>query len=116
MGHHRQLDAIAAVDPNLIALPAIYLIGTNRDVGHAQRRCQQRAISASSIRIAVAYGDQDHHYGMQRWTLMSRQLRRSPYARYERELNGLQLVGSTAAEDGSVLLTTCKWNWSLRRS
>lgn len=115
MNHHRQLEAIAAEDPRLAFLPAIQLVGTPRDSGHAQRRCQQRAISAAKIRIALGYGRHDHHHGMQRWTLLSRQLRRSPYARYERELTGLQLVGCTAPQDGSVLLKTCKWNWALRR-
>lgn len=115
MNHHRQLDVLAAADPNLTALPEILLVGTARDAGHAQRRSQQRAISAAKIRIALGYGRHDHHHGMQRWTLLSRQLRRSPYARYERELTGLQLVGSTAPQDGSVLIKTCKWNWNLRR-
>jgi hypothetical protein len=116
MSHHRQLDALAAADPNLHALPAIHMGGTDRDAGHAQRRCQQRAISAAKIRIALAYGQQETTHGLQRWTLLSRQLRRSPYARYERELTGLQLVGHTAPQDGSVLLKTCKWNWALRRA
>ncbi|MDM7954746.1 MAG: hypothetical protein QUV07_16230 [Cyanobium sp. CZS 25K] len=116
MNHLRQLDDLAAADPKVILLPTIRLVGTHRDAGHAQRRCQQRAISATKIRIALAYGRHDHHHGMQRWTLLSRQLRRSPYARYERELTGLQLVGSPDPQGGSILLKTCKWNWALRRS
>ncbi|WP_159818053.1 hypothetical protein [Cyanobium sp. Copco_Reservoir_LC18] len=115
MNHHRQLDVLAAADPNLIVLPAIHLVGTDRDAGHAQRRCQQRAISATKIRIALAYGRQEASHGLQRWTLLSRQVRRSPYARYERELTGLQLVGSPDTLDGTVCLKTCKWNWALRR-
>ena len=115
MNHLHHLAVLAAADPNLTVLPTFHLVGPDRDAGRAQRRCQQRASSTAKIRIALAYGRHDHHHGMQRWTLLSRQLRRSPYARYERELTGLQLVGSTAPQDGSVLLKTCKWNWALRR-
>jgi len=115
MDHNRRLEAIASADPLLHDLPEIHLGGTASDRGHARRRCQQRGISYTKLRIALAYGHHDHHHGMQRWTLLGRRLRSTSYARYERELEGLQLVGSIRPFDGSVLLKTCKWNWALRR-
>jgi hypothetical protein len=115
MNNHRQLEAIAAVDPCLASLPEIQLAGTRQDDGHALRRCQQRAISRTKLRIAVAYGREDHHYGQQRWTLLSRALQRSPYARFCRELEGLQLIGSADPTDGALHLKTCKWVWEMRR-
>jgi hypothetical protein len=116
MDHNRRLEVIASADPLLSVLPEIQLGGTASDGGHARRRCQQRGISQTKLRIALAYGLHDYHHGLQRWTLLGRRLRRTPYARFERELEGLQLVGSTRPRDGAVLLKTCKWNWDLRRA
>ncbi|WP_216923281.1 DUF4258 domain-containing protein [Synechococcus sp. CCAP 1479/9] len=115
MNHHRQLEAIAAEDPLLTILPTIQLAGTHRDAGHAQRRIQQRGISRTKLRIALAYGRHDHHHGQQRWTLLGRSLLRSPYARFCRELEGLQLIGAFDAQDGALQLKTCKWVWAMRR-
>lgn len=69
----------------------------------------------AKVRIALTYGNKDHHHGVQRWTLLGRRLRRSPYARFVKELEGLQLIGHQNPTDGSVVLKTCKWNWSMRR-
>lgn len=113
--HHHHLDDIAADDPRLKDSPSILMRGTRTDRSHAQRRAQQRAISTAMIRIALAYGHLDHHHGIKRWTLLSKQLRRSPYARYERELRGLQLIGQQATADSPVELRTCKWNYALRK-
>jgi hypothetical protein len=115
MKHHRQLAAIAADDPCLASLPPIQLAGTCRDAGHAQRRCQQRGISHTKLRIALAYGRHDHHHGQQRWTLLGRSLLRSPYARFCNELEGLQLIGGVDPQDGALQLKTCKWVWAMRR-
>lgn len=109
------LNAIAASDARLQSGPRFVLMGTSRDHAHAQRRAQQRAISTAMIRIALVYGRQEHHCGARRWTLLSKQLRCSPYARYEQELRGLQLVGQQPSADGPVELKTCKWNYTLRR-
>ena len=115
MNDHCGLEAIAATDPCLALLPEIQLAGTRQDAGHALRRCQQRAISPTKVRIAVAYGREDHHNGHQRWTLLSRALQHSPYARYCRELEGLQLIGCADPNDGALRLKTCKWVWAMRR-
>ena len=130
MDHNRHLQALASCDPRLGSLPLIRLGGTAMDHSHAARRAQQRGISATKLRIALAYGIHEHHLGLERWTLYGRRLRRTPYARYLRELEGLQLVGTTLtdgllagralavspeAANGIVLLRTCKWNWALRR-
>jgi len=115
MNHHRQLETIASTDPVLASLPDIDLRGTARDDAHARRRCQQRGISLTKLRIALAYGRHEHHHGQQRWTLLSRRLRCSPYARFEGELQGLQLVGTPDPEQGTLRLKTCKWVWAMRR-
>ncbi|MEB3331387.1 MAG: hypothetical protein VKI83_02690 [Synechococcaceae cyanobacterium] len=115
MDHNRHLVSIASADPRLHVLPRILLVGTVSDGNHARRRAQQRAISATKLRIALAYGRRDHHCGRQRWTLLGRFLRHSPYARYARELEGLQLIGRAAPEQGVVWINTCKWNWAMRR-
>ena len=115
----QRLDHLAATDPQLRHAPRVLLIGTPSDANHAERRCQQRGISLTKIRIALTYGRHDNHHSVERWTLISRELRRSPYARYEQDLNGLQLVGRRvrSLNDGGevVLLKTCKWNYGLRR-
>lgn len=115
MSNHRQLEAIAASDPCLDSLPVLLLAGPRSDTAHALRRCQQRGISLTKLRIAFAYGHWDEHYGMQRWTLRRRDLQRSPYSRFQRELEGLQLVGSHVRDRGAVRLKTCKWVRALRR-
>lgn len=116
---HQHLDHLAASDPRLQEIPRVVLAGTASDAHHAQRRSQQRAISLTKIRIALAYGHHEIHHHLERWTLLSRQLRRSPYARFEHDLNGLQLIGRQRLSpyDGSavVQLKTCKWNYRLRR-
>lgn len=115
MNHHRHLSLLAAADPRLADLPTIRMGGTERDAAHAHRRCQQRAISLTKLRIALAYGRIDHHHGLKRWTLLGRQLSSSPYARFQRELEGLQLVGALNPEQGLVQIKTCKWVWAMRR-
>lgn len=116
---HQHLDRIAAMDPRLQATPDVELVGTRHDPGHAQRRCQQRGISLTKIRIALAYGRHEIHHNNDRWTLLSRQLRLTPYARYESELTGLQLIGRRVSHDADsnaiVQLKTCKWSYRLRR-
>ena len=82
--------------------------GTERDKGHAKRRCQQRAISLTKLRIALAYGRPDHHHGQRRWTLLGRALRNSPYALFQRELEGLQLVGTPDRQQDVIQIKTCK--------
>ena len=113
------LDLLAARDPLLQHSPELQLLGTRHDPSHAQRRCQQRGISRIKIRIALAYGRHENHHGWERWTLLSRQLRRTPYARFAHDLHGLQLIGRrlSSGADGSavVQLKTCKWNFRLRR-
>jgi len=115
----QRLHLLAARDPLLQHTPGVLLLGTRHDPSHAQRRCQQRGISITKIRIALAYGRHEIHHQLERWTLLSRQLRRSPYARFAGELNGLQLVGRRLIHpaDGNavVQLKTCKWNFRLRR-
>lgn len=115
MNHHRQLEAIAAADPCLAALPEIQLAGTSGDAAHARRRCQQRAITLTKMRIALAYGRRDHHHGQKRWTLLARRLRDSPYARFEGELEGLQLIGTPDPDVHALRIKTCKWVWAMRR-
>jgi hypothetical protein len=117
---HQRLDRLAATDPRLQLTPQVLLLGTLNDPRHAQRRCQQRAISLTKIRIALTYGRRENNHGWERWTLLSRQLRGTPYARFEHDLHGLQLIGrrfSRPGVDGSavVQLKTCKWNYNLRR-
>ncbi|MGB5134456.1 MAG: hypothetical protein WBN89_04705 [Prochlorococcaceae cyanobacterium] len=116
---HQRLDHLAATDPCLQHTPEVLLLGTRDDPCHAQRRCQQRAISITKIRIALTYGRRGINHGWERWTLLSRQLRDTPYARFEHDLNGLQLIGRrlSPGADGSavVQLKTCKWNYRLRR-
>jgi len=116
---HQHLALIASKDPQLQATPEVVLVGTRYDPGHAQRRCQQRGISLTKIRIALAYGRHEMHHNDERWTLLSRQLRLTPYARYERELTGLQLIGRCVSLDANsnavVQLKTCKWSYRLRR-
>lgn len=116
---HSPLDLLAANDPHLELCPEVELVGTRCDHSHAQRRCQQRGISLTKIRIALAYGDHENHHHHERWTLLARQLNDSPYGRFARELNGLQLVGRSLIdpEQGMpvVRLKTCKWNFRLRR-
>lgn len=113
------LDLLAASDPLLQHTPELQLLGTRHDPSHAQRRCQQRAISLTKIRIALAYGRCENNNGWQRWTLLSSQLRGTPYARFAHDLNGLQLIGRRlspgAAGSTVVQLKTCKWNFRLRR-
>lgn len=115
---HQRLDLLAATDPRLQHTPQVLLLGTRDDSSHAQRRCQQRGISLTKIRIALTYGRHENNHGWERWTLLSRKLRRTPYARFEHELNGLQLIGRqlSPGADGSavVQLKTCKWNYGLR--
>lgn len=115
----RHLDLLATTDPLLLRAPRVLLLGTGHDPCHAQRRCQQRAISLTKIRIALTYGRCENNHGWQRWTLLSRQLRGTPYARFEQGLHGLQLLGRClrSGADGTavVQLKTCKWNYSLRR-
>lgn len=88
---HQHLDHLVASDPRLQEIP----------------------------RVVLAYGYHEIHHHLERWTLLSRQLRRSPYARFEHDLNGLQLIGRQRLSpyDGSavVQLKTCKWNYRLRR-
>ena len=115
MNHHRHLALLAATDPRLTSLPEIRMGGTTRDSAHAHRRCQQRAISLTKLRIALAYGRPDHHHGQKRWTLLGRALRNSPYALFQRELEGLQLVGSTDPQQDVIQIKTCKWVWAMRR-
>ena len=116
---HRCLDRIAAADPNLEQAPEVLLSGTRQDQHHAERRCQQRGISLTKIRIALAYGRHDVHHHLERWTLAARDLKQSPYSRFEHDLNGLQLIGRSLdpEEDGTaiVAIKTCKWNYRLRR-
>ena len=116
---HQRLDLLAATDRRLEQSPDVLLLGTRNDPSHAERRCQQRGISLTKIRIALAYGRCEIHHHLARWTLVSRQLRRSPYARFEHDLNGLQLIGrfhpSALGGRGMVQLKTCKWNYHLRR-
>ena len=116
---HQHLDLLAAKDPQLQESPEVEMVGTRHDPGHAQRRCQQRGISITKIRIALAYGHHEFHHNDERWTLLSRQLRLTPYARYENELTGLQLIGRCVSPDTDsntvVQLKTCKWNYRLRR-
>ncbi|MCP9928838.1 DUF4258 domain-containing protein [Cyanobium sp. CH-040] len=113
------LDRLAGDDPHLQQTPEFVLIGARNDPSHAERRCQQRGISLTKIRIALAYGRHDHHHGWERWTLVSRRLRRTPYERFEHDLNGLQLVGrrlSNSSDGGALVqLKTCKWSYRLRR-
>jgi hypothetical protein len=116
---HQHLDLLAASDPRLQHIPQVLLLGTRDDPSHAQRRCQQRGISLTKIRIALTYGRHEINHGWERWTLLSRELSRSPYARFEHDLNGLQLVGrqlSTSSDGGALVqLKTCKWSYRLRR-
>jgi hypothetical protein len=116
---HQCLDHLAATDPRLQHTPQVVLLGTRSDPNHAERRCQQRAISLTKIRIALTYGHRENNHGWERWTLLSRELRGTPYARYEHDLHGLQLIGrrlSPGADGNAVVqLKTCKWNYGLRR-
>ena len=116
---HQHLDLLAAKDPQLQATPEVELVGTRHDPGHAQRRCQQRGISLTKIRFAMPNGPYEIHHNDERWTLFSRQLRLTPYARYENELTGLQLIGRCVSPDDNsnavVQLKTCKWSYRLRR-
>lgn len=112
---HQQLNQLAASDLHLMQAPKVELAGTLNDANHARRRCQQRAISLTKIRIALIYGHHEIHHRLERWTLLPRLLRQSPYSRYEHELGGLQLVGMQIDGGEVVRLKTCKWNYRLRR-
>lgn len=57
----QRLDLLAASDPRLLNTPEVVLLGSRSDPGHAQRRCQQRGITRTKIRIALAYGRQCSH-------------------------------------------------------
>lgn len=114
MTNPSQLERIAARDPALQQLPRVVYAGTAWDHSHAQRRAQQRCISPTKIRIALAYGKQERHHAMERWTVLRSSLRRSPYIRHGHELEGLQLVGWFSPGDGILQLKTCKWVWRLR--
>ena len=114
------LKRLAAQDPVMEHRPQLIHAGTRLDHRHAERRCQQRAISDVKIAIALVYGHHEFHHGHDRWTIDQRALADSPYQPHSDALNGLQVVGllSHDGETGADLVTikTCKWVWRLKRA
>jgi hypothetical protein len=115
MKFQKQLIQLTNSDDIVKALPPIEAFCLAKDHDHVNRRLQQRAISWSMIKLALAYGKRQYHSGAMTWTLLDKSLQYTPYARFIDKLRGLRIIAVNYSSDHILKISTAYWTYDLRR-
>ncbi len=92
------LKSLSEDDERLMNLE-VDIVSKDIDPLHVERRMQQKAITPTMIKIAIAYGESHRHEGASIYRLGDKHLVNTRYSKHIDKLRGLKvvLVGSSRA-------------------
>lgn len=99
-------------DVNKTKIGTLQFRQPQKDINHAQRRKQQRAINEDMIKIALLYGRKHHHQGAVIFTLSDRNLQKTPYAKFADFLRGLRVI--CEQKPSQIQIVTVMWHFETK--
>lgn len=113
-----QLKQLIETDEKVISTKHFKVLRKDNDPTHFERRQQQRAISEELISLCLAYGEKKRIRGALTFTILDKNIKRTPYEKYLSDIRGLRVVLNKLADEEGVSelgIHTVYWVDSVRK-